>query len=79
RIFGEAVPVGARVETINGLSAHADRTETLRWLTGFTRPPRQTYLVHGEPPEAQALKVAIEQRFGWSVQPAGDGETVSIT
>ncbi len=79
RIFGEAVPVAARVETINGLSAHADRTETLRWLTGFTRPPRQTYLVHGEPPEAQALEVAIEQRFGWSVQAARDGETVSIT
>lgn len=79
RMFGEAVPVAARVETINGLSAHADRTETLRWLTGFTRPPRQTYLVHGEPPEAQALEVAIEQRFGWSVQAARDGETVSIT
>lgn len=79
RIFGEAVPVEARVETINGLSAHADRTETLRWLTGFTRPPHQTYLVHGEPPEAQALEVAIEQRFGWSVQAARDGETVSIT
>jgi len=79
RIFGGAVPVAARVETINGLSAHADRTETLRWLTGFTRPPRQTYLVHGEPPEAQALAVAIKQRFGWSVQAARDGETVSIT
>ena len=79
KIFGGPVPVEARVGTINGLSAHADRTETLRWLTGFTRPPRQTYLVHGEPPEAQALQGAIEQRFGWSARAARDGETVSIT
>jgi len=78
RMFGEEVPVEARVMTINGLSAHADQQETLRWLSGFTRPPDQTYLVHGEPPEAEALRGAIHQRFGWNVRAARDGEQVEF-
>jgi metallo-beta-lactamase family protein len=78
KMFGEQVPVRARVETIHGLSAHADQEETLRWLTGFARPPQQTYLVHGEPPETQGLAAAIQSRFGWRVRPARDGEQVEV-
>jgi metallo-beta-lactamase family protein len=78
RMFGEEVPVHARVETIHGLSAHADQQETLRWLGGFTRAPEQTYLVHGEPPESQALASAMQSRFGWRVRPARDGEQVDL-
>lgn len=78
KMFGAPVPVRARVETIHGLSAHADQQEMLRWLGGFTRPPKQTYLVHGEPPEAQALAAAIQSRFGWSARPAKDGEQAAI-
>jgi metallo-beta-lactamase family protein len=77
-MFGEEVPVRARVETIHGLSAHADQQEILRWLGGFTRPPGQTYLVHGEPPEAQALASAIQSRLGWRARPAKDAEQVEI-
>ncbi|MDE2305312.1 MAG: MBL fold metallo-hydrolase [Gammaproteobacteria bacterium] len=46
QIFGEEVPVRARVHTINGFSAHADRDELLEWhrATGAAR----TFLVHGE-------------------------------
>ncbi|MGA9081467.1 MAG: MBL fold metallo-hydrolase, partial [Pseudolabrys sp.] len=45
-IFGEQVPVRARIYTINGFSAHADQTELLAWhkQTGAER----TFLVHGE-------------------------------
>jgi metallo-beta-lactamase family protein len=78
RMFGEDVLVRARVETIHGLSAHADQQETLRWLGGFTRAPGQTYLVHGEPPESQALAAAMQSRFGWRVRPARDGEQVDL-
>jgi metallo-beta-lactamase family protein len=76
RIFGRDVPVQAAVERLDALSAHADRAEILRWLEGFTRPPRQTYLVHGEPAAAEGLAEAIRQRFGWEVRPGRDGETV---
>ena len=78
KMFGQMVPVRARVERIDALSAHADAAETLRWLGGFERPPRVTYLVHGEPAAAAALADAIRARDGWSVEIAQDGETVAL-
>jgi len=78
RIFGQQVPVRAAVESIDALSAHAGQDEILRWLDGFERPPRATYLVHGEPPAAQALERLVRAR-GWTVRAAQDGETVALT
>ena len=78
KIFGQTVPVRAGVERIDALSAHADAGEILRWLGGLTRPPRATYLVHGEPEASNALATAIRARYGWSVQIAGDGAVVPL-
>jgi metallo-beta-lactamase family protein len=80
RIHGRDVPVRAKVETLHGLSAHADRDGLLRWLGGFEEPPRATYLVHGEAEPAAALAEAIGRRFGsaWGVAIAGDGQEVSL-
>jgi metallo-beta-lactamase family protein len=78
RIHGEGVPVHARIETLDGLSAHADRDEILRWLGGFARAPRRTWVVHGEPPAARALAAAIQARLGWRVHVAQDGGTVPL-
>ncbi len=46
-IFGEEIPVRAKVYTINGFSAHADQSELLAWHAR-TGTPEQTYLVHGD-------------------------------
>lgn len=78
KMLGHMVPVRARVERIDALSAHADREEILRWLGGFARPPRMTYLVHGEPAAAHALAGEIARRLGWRVRVAVDGETVPL-
>jgi metallo-beta-lactamase family protein len=56
RIFGEDVPLRARVEVLNGYSAHADRSELTRWLDAVSQSGKApTYLVHGEPPAQEAL------------------------
>jgi metallo-beta-lactamase family protein len=67
RIFGEQVPVRAEVVELNQLSAHAGQSELMRWLSGFAAAPRQTFMVHGEPPASQALKAMIEARWHWNV------------
>jgi metallo-beta-lactamase family protein len=64
RIHGQDVPVRAHIETIDGLSAHADQTGLVRWMCGFTRPPSQTYVVHGEPKSSEALAAAIRSELG---------------
>jgi metallo-beta-lactamase family protein len=78
RMFGTDVPVRARVAEITALSAHADREEIFRWLDGFRRPPRVTYLVHGEPEAAQHLAAAIRARRGWRVEVAAEGREVAL-
>ncbi|MGH9756991.1 MAG: MBL fold metallo-hydrolase RNA specificity domain-containing protein, partial [Candidatus Acidiferrales bacterium] len=45
----------------------AGRSELLRWLSGFTAPPRETFLVHGEPVALEALRAGIENQFHWPV------------
>lgn len=65
RIFGQEVPVNARIYTINGLSAHADRSELLDWLNGFEHHPKQTFVVHGEKESADALCKTLKEK-GWN-------------
>jgi metallo-beta-lactamase family protein len=78
KIQGEFVPVAARVEKIDSMSAHADAGEIMKWLSGFRRPPSMTYLVHGEPVALNALKAAIESTLGWPVHVAGYLERVTL-
>jgi metallo-beta-lactamase family protein len=55
RIDGEEVPVRAAIETLSGLSAHADRKELLRWLRALPAP-RAVALHHGEPEQQEAFR-----------------------
>jgi predicted metal-dependent RNase len=55
KLLSETVPVSAKIKVFDGLSAHADQGEILRWLGTFKKAPRMTYIVHGEPPAANAL------------------------
>ena len=64
-IFGQEIPVAARIDKINSLSAHADQGEILHWLSFFKTPPKKTFIVHGEPPAQQALQAKIKEELGW--------------
>jgi len=55
RILGEDVAVRARVEVLHGFSAHADQAHLVRWARQLKRPPKVTFLVHGEPEGREAL------------------------
>lgn len=67
RMFGRDIPVRAAVETVSGLSGHADRSGLLRWLGHLPRPPRRTFLTHGEPKSAEALAETLRDDQGWDV------------
>ena len=78
KLVGRDVPVAARVEQIDSMSAHADAGEILRWLSGFTRAPRMTFLVHGEPIALSALASRIGTERQWPVHIAAHGESVEL-
>ncbi|PWF43982.1 MBL fold metallo-hydrolase RNA specificity domain-containing protein [Massilia glaciei] len=65
KIHGQYVPLRARVAQISNLSGHADADEILGWLSHFTRAPKQTFITHGEPDAADALRRRIEETLRW--------------
>lgn len=77
RIHGQMVPVEADVRSVSGFSAHADWTETMRWMDGFASPPRQTLLVHGEPDALEALRQRVRAK-GWNAYVPGYLEKVEL-
>ncbi|QIL77905.1 MBL fold metallo-hydrolase [Hymenobacter sp. HDW8] len=65
KMFGEVVPVHCHVSELDGFSAHADRSELLRWLSNFKKPPKRTFVVHGEPEAATKLAQTLHHDLGW--------------
>ena len=77
KIHGEYVPVRARISQLEGLSGHADADELMAWLRALHQPPRQTFVVHGEPDASDTLRLRIKDELGWAVRVPQHGETVS--
>jgi metallo-beta-lactamase family protein len=78
KMHGQLVPVLARIDKLNGMSAHADASEIVRWLRTFPAPPSVTYLVHGEPPAQEALKSRIQKALAWNVLIPQHGDRVPL-
>ena len=66
RMHGEEVPVRAAVESVPGLSGHADRSGLLRWSKNLPTP-RKVFLTHGEPDSAEALAEQLRSSRDWKV------------
>ncbi|MBI1215008.1 MAG: MBL fold metallo-hydrolase [Alphaproteobacteria bacterium] len=78
KIHGEMFKVRAEVDKLDNMSAHADYAEILKWLGHFRQPPRRTFVTHGEPTAATAMKRHIEERLGWEVEVPTYLETVEF-
>ncbi len=78
RIFGEIVPVKARIARIEGFSAHADRDELLRWASRLKSKPRQAFIIHGEPKVAEAFRTTLEETKGWNAVVPSPGQMVEL-
>jgi metallo-beta-lactamase family protein len=77
RILGQKYKVKAKVVQINGFSAHADKNEMLNWLKKLKSPPKQIFLVHGEPESAKAFGAFLKAQTGWQVSiPAYEDQVV---
>ncbi|QKG64499.1 MBL fold metallo-hydrolase [Pseudomonas sp. B14-6] len=79
RIHGKEVPIRAEVVPMETLSAHADADEIIEWLRGFKRPPKHTYVVHGEPNASDVLRRRISLELGWSVSVPEYRDSVELT
>jgi hypothetical protein len=76
-LFGERIPVRARIASINGFSAHADQSALLKWLEAMQEKPQTVYLVHGEPKPAETFEGLLKER-GYKTHVAVEDETVFL-
>ena len=83
KIFGEQIEVMARIESLKGVSGHADKTELLKWIEGFESPLERVIVVHGEDTVTDTFAKTISDDLGvltWAPYPSGqlDLETNTV-
>ena len=78
RIHGQDIPVRAEIAALSTLSAHADSAQTLQWLRNFKAPPRITFITHGEPVAADALRQQIERKLRWATLVPEHAQSVEL-
>jgi metallo-beta-lactamase family protein len=77
RIDDQELAVRCQVRSISGFSAHADEPELLAWLRGFSRAPRCTYIVHGDPAAQAAFEPKV-RALGFPTKVPSWRETVEL-
>lgn len=61
RLLGTDVLVNAKIESMEGFSAHADYLGLLAWLKNFAPKPKKVFIVHGEEEQSKAFAIKVEK------------------
>ena len=69
RMHGQDVPVRASFIKIEGLSAHADAEDLMRWLHSGPSLPHNVFVTHGEPEGLQALSRRVNAAGARTLMP----------
>jgi metallo-beta-lactamase family protein len=77
RIYGDTIPVLAKIVHLSGFSAHADQHDLKRWFETCPSKPH-LYAVHGEVESATAVATLVHATFGWPAEVAQRGTTVAL-
>jgi metallo-beta-lactamase family protein len=79
RIMGEEVVVKAKVQMLDGFSAHADANQLVDWVSHITEPkPQKVFIVHGESQSQEALRENIIKKFDLDVYIPFQGDIAKI-
>ena len=79
KLFGETISVEARIETLAGVSGHADRNGLIKWIAAFEPKPVHVFVVHGEDSVAGGFARTLEQELGLSASAPYNGESWNLT
>ena len=67
KFFGKYYPVKATIKSIESLSAHADQSDLLSWMSIIKNIPENVFLIHGESPALDAFRTKIKDIYNWNV------------
>jgi metallo-beta-lactamase family protein len=78
KLFGEDVIVNAKIHTLGGFSAHADRDGLLEWMGKIKNPKLKVFVVHGEAETSQKFAETVRTQFGYDTYVPNWGEIVDL-
>lgn len=78
RIFGEEYNLKAEVVVMNAFSAHADKTELLKYVSQADGNIEEFFIVHGDEDQSLALKKTIEKQENVKTTVPCPGDVVEI-
>ncbi len=77
-LFGEEIQVRARIETIVGISGHADRDMLLSWLGSFNKPPHKVFVNHGNDIVCDDFAKTINEKLGYETTAPYSGDVFDL-
>lgn len=78
KLFGETVEVNAKIESLQGISGHADMNGLLKWLEGFEKAPEHVFVVHGEDTVTEEFAKTVTEHFGCPALAPYSGGSVDL-
>lgn len=78
-IFGEKIYVNAEIDSLEGMSGHADRDSLLNWLSGFEKEPKEIFLVHGETQSKLDFAAYVKEKLGYDCIPVNEVAEYELT
>lgn len=78
KLFGENIEVSARIESLKGISGHADQKGLLDWLSGFETAVKHVFVVHGEDEVTDEFAQLVTDTFGWQAFAPYSGGCVDL-
>ncbi len=79
KLFGDDVIVNAKIHTLGGFSAHADRDGLLEWVGNIKNPKLKVFVVHGEEEASQKFAESVRSKFGYDTYVPNWGEIVDLS
>ena len=79
RIMGEDISVKAKIASLEGFSAHADKDQLTTWLNNFKSKPANIFIVHGEQEMAEPFAALITDKFNIPTYIPKYGDSVMLT
>lgn len=78
KIIGEEVSVRASIYNLDGFSAHADQEQLMNWVSHFSEPPANVFVIHGEYDMSQTLAALIKDNLNFPVYVPRYGDSANI-
>ena len=66
KLFNEEIEVKASIDTLPGISGHADKMGLINWLHGFEVKPKVVFVNHGDPDAADAFTKCLNEELGYN-------------